>query len=270
MGDNHCSYVTLLSSDEYYRGVVMLFWSLKRVKSKYPLIVLCSDGLSNGVINALQKQRLQFLILKDHWKNTAQFNNEAGYEHWGNTFDKLFIWTLTQFDKIVYIDSDMQVVRNIDYLFEKPHLAAVKADEWNEPGIKMLNSGLMVIEPNFEEFAQMRTLWESGSINWLRNCGDQDIIRETFPEWGTHEELPLPPGLNVFYSEVSRGVIRENDVSPVSVIHYIGDRKPWMLSPRALWRRSRNNFLGKYLLQYAFALWWRFPQTLFNGIRKPQ
>ncbi len=266
--NSNFSYVTLLSSDTYLLGVIMLQWSLLRVDSKYPLLVLCSDCLSESSIKMLNKHRLHYSKLNKHWEGGDSFNQEDGYEHWSNTFDKLYIWTLTQFDKIVYLDSDMQVIRNVDYLFDYPHLSAVRADKWNEPGINHLNSGLMVIRPNLKEFIQMRSLWESRSMLWRRNIGDQDIIRASFPGWGTRRELTLPSGLNVFYSEVSHGIIMEENVSPVSVIHYIGAKKPWMLSPRALWRRSRHNFLGKYLLRYAFALWYTFPRALLNGICK--
>lgn len=262
--DEKKAYVTLLSSDDYYPGVVMLDWSLKKVASKYPLFVLCSDSLSDTTIKKMRKRGLNYQILDDHWKGTDRFNKEAGYEHWRHTFDKLYVWTLTQFDKVVFLDTDMQVIQNIDYLFDKPHMSAVRADMWNEPDLDQLNSGLMVIEPNLKDFEGLSSLWESEGVQWRRNIGDQDVIRAYFSNWGRKNELTLAPGLNVFYSEVSRGIIKQEDVSPVSVIHYIGNRKPWMLSPRAFYRRSRNNFLGEYLIQYAFALWHFFPYSFFN------
>lgn len=232
----------------------MLAWSLRKVGAHFPLLVLCSDHVSLRSVRLLEKHHIACRFLKDHIAvDLSIVNTDAGYDHWNRTFDKLFVWTLTDYDTVVYLDSDMQVIRNIDYLFDYPHMSAVRADEWNEPGLDKLNSGLIVIKPNMEDFEGMKRLWESGAIN-LRHVGDQDIIRAYFKDWGQHPELTLAPGLNVFYSEVSAGVISESNVSPVSVIHYIGPRKPWMVSPRAIWRRSRNNFLGKQLLRYAFIL----------------
>lgn len=256
------SYVTLLSSDDFLPGVLMLNWSLKKVGSQYPLHVLCSDCVSEKSYQRLVQRNLSCQRLVEHVSFSDEINQEENYQHWNRTFDKLYVWTLTQFDKVVYLDSDMQVIANLDCLFDCPHMSAVRADAFNEPGLDKLNSGLIVIEPNMDEFVGMCSLLKSGILQ-LKRMGDQDVIRAYYHDWGTHDELTLMPGYNVLYSEVSSGVIRKADVSPVSVIHYIGSRKPWMISPRAIWRRSRNNFLGKYLLKYAFSLYAHFPSLLF-------
>lgn len=264
MDKHNYTYVTLLSSDDFAMGVVMLAWSLRHVRSQYPLLVLCSDSLTEKSFRLLDKHRIVYQQLNEHMHvDTTRVNTGEGYDHWNRTFDKLFVWKLTDFDKLVYLDSDMQVIRNIDYLFECPHMSAVRADEWNEPGLDKLNSGLMVIKPNMTEFDGMNRLWQSGEIT-LKNVGDQDIIRAYYKDWGQHPELTLAPGLNVLYSEITHGIIKPGNVSPVSVIHYIGSRKPWMVSPRAIWRRSKNNFLGRFLLQYAVIMYSINPSLLFN------
>lgn len=258
------TFVTLLSSDDFVKGVVMLDWSLRKVGSSYPLLVLCSRDLSKKALALLKRHHLDcFVLNEDIEVDTSAINTEEGYDHWNRTFDKLYVWSLTQYKKVVFLDSDMQVINNIDFLFDCPHMSAVRADQWNEPGLDKLNSGLMVVEPNMDEFYGMKELWESGGIK-LKNVGDQDVIRAYYKDWGSKPELTLPPGLNVLYSEVTHGVIKEENVTPVSVIHYIGKLKPWMVSPRAIWRRSRNNFLGKNLLQYAFSMYCRFPSLLIK------
>ena len=250
-------YATLLSSDSFLEGVLMLNWSLKKTKAKYPLFVLCSDTVSTHILELLKRHNLMYQVLDSHISiDETYINTDGGHKHWNYTFDKLYMWSLTQFDKIVYLDSDMQVIRNIDFLFQKPHMSAVRADEWNEPGLDKLNSGLMVIEPNMKEFVGLKDMVESQVVK-LKNMGDQDIIRAYYADWGKHPELTLAPGLNVLYSEITHGIIKEKNVSPVFVIHYIGQRKPWMVSPRAIWRRSRNNFLGKNLLRYACVMYLR-------------
>lgn len=257
------SYVTLLSSDDFLPGVIMLDWSLKKVGSKYPLYVLCSDSISEKPILHLKHRNISYQRLKDHIPIDDTINTEEGYDHWNRTFDKLYVWTLSQFNKVVFLDSDIQVIKNIDYLFDCPHMSAVRADAFNEPGLDKLNSGLMVIEPNEREFEELRTIVKSGELH-LKNMGDQDVIRAYYHDWGTRKELTLEPGLNVLYSEVSRGVIQRQDVEPVSVIHYIGHKKPWMVSPRAILRRSKRNFLGRYLLKYAMAMYMIMPKLLLR------
>lgn len=264
MTTNKYSYVTLLSSDDFVIGVIMLHLSLKSVKALYSLFVLCSDTISNTSLQLLEKYRIPYKKLSEHIRvDATKVNIASGYDHWNRTFDKLYVWALTEYDKVVYLDSDMQVVRNVDYLFDCPHMSAVIADQWNEPGLKKLNSGLIVIEPNIEEFDGMKQLWESGAVK-LKNAGDQDIIRAYYSDWDKHMELHLPPGLNVFYSEVSAGIIMKKDVQPVSVIHYIGSRKPWMISIRAILNRFKRNYLWCYLLKYVATMYIAFPKTIFQ------
>lgn len=246
------SFVTLLSTDNYLFGVLVLDKCLKSVKSRYPLFVLCSDCISEKSTLILKKFDIKYQLLSEHIAYKQGLNQLDEKSHWNNTFDKLYIWTLTQFEKIVFLDSDMQVVSNIDFLFEKPHMSAVIADKFNFPGLRTLNSGLMVIEPNLQEFEGLQNTWYSGAVQ-ENIVGDQDIIRKYFDHWDD-EKLSLPQGCNVLYSECYdwMNIIREEDVSPVQVVHYIGKKKPWMMSMRAIIRRSRHNFLGKYLRHYGF------------------
>ncbi len=248
------SYVTLLSTDDYLLGVLGLHDSLALVKSNYSLFVLCSDSVSERTILVLEKYGIEYQVLKEHVNYCDNLNQRTDKVHWNHTFDKLYIWTLTQFDKVVFLDSDMQIVGNIDFLFEKPHMSAVVADKYNFPGLRKLNSGLMVIKPNLEEFAGLLDAWYSGKIQ-EEIVGDQDIIRYYFSSWDD-ESLGLPQGCNVLYSESYdwMNIIHEYDVAPVRVVHYIGKKKPWMMSVRAIIRRSRHNFLGKYLRRYGFRL----------------
>ena len=248
------SYVTLLSTDNYLLGVLGLYDSLKLVKSRFPLFVLCSEGISSKSLSVLKKFGMKYQLLSEHIAYGEGLNQKDDKTHWNHTFDKLYIWTLTQFDKLVFLDSDMQVMSNIDYLFEKPHMSAVVADKFNFPGLRQLNSGLMVIKPNLTEFEGLVNVWYSGDIK-EKVVGDQDIIRKFFALWDD-EKLGLPQGCNVFYSESYdwMDIIHKEDVSPVQVVHYIGKKKPWMMSMRAIMRRSRRNFLGKYLRKYGFRL----------------
>lgn len=256
---NNYTYVTLLSSNDYIIGVIMLYQSLKSVKAKYPLFVLCSDNISSSTLKVLEKFKIEYMILSEHIVvNKGKLINGEGYGHWDRTFDKLYVWTLLQFSKVVYVDSDMYVIRNIDHLFNKPHMSAVIADKFNEPGLDKLNSGLIVINPNKDEFIDMKKLWESGAIN-LDNAGDQDVIRYYYSDWGTMNNLHLSSGYNVFYSDVTLGLIKKEDVDPVSVIHYIGTRKPWMRSLFANLKNYNRNFLGFYFFKYLIKLYFYFP-----------
>ena len=58
----------------------------------------------------------------------------------GVTLTKLHVWKLTDYDKMVFCDADMVVVRNIDDLFEREELSAVPDCGWPS----CFNTGLFV------------------------------------------------------------------------------------------------------------------------------
>lgn len=248
-------YVTSLSTDSYLLGVLGLNDSLIRVKSQYPLYVVCSDRVSSKCLKILSYFHIQYMVLDEHFP-IANVSQTRDREAWTYTFDKLYIWKLKQFSKIVFLDADTQVVANIDHLFKAPHLAAVIADKFDEPDLMLPNSGVMVIEPNQEDFDGMLNLWESGKLRRYDN-GDQDIIRAYFqPIWGGEQILPY--GYNVLYNLCYSWAnkTKKSDVDPIFVIHYVGKKKPWMMSIKAVYRRSKHNFLGEYLMKYGKRLFW--------------
>lgn len=67
------------------------------------------------------------------------------------TFSKLNVWTLTSHTKLVYLDSDTLIVKNIDDLFEREELSAGSEDLWPD----FFNSGVLVIEPSMKTFTRL-------------------------------------------------------------------------------------------------------------------
>ncbi len=169
------SYVTIISTDSYLIGALALYKSLKRVKSKYPLTILLSKNIDKSIDIILRQKDINCIRLTDTIEVTKN-NKDPEYLHWSNTFDKLFIFELIQFKKIVFLDSDMMIVNNIDHLFEMKHMSAVVSDKINDATCCELNSGLIVIEPQIGILNQMQGLIQDISLKY-KNFGDQDIIR---------------------------------------------------------------------------------------------
>ena len=60
------------------------------------------------LLNYLPKQLAEYIKEKNIKGNMA---------HWNNCFDKLLIFGMTEFDKLIFLDSDMYIIENIDHLF---------------------------------------------------------------------------------------------------------------------------------------------------------
>jgi len=233
------SFVTLLSTESYVPGVLALNESLRRFKSNYPLLVVVSNNIKSSTKEFLEKMGMRVATCSESMFVPVEIKNKSG--HWGNTFDKIYIFGLTDYSKLVYVDSDMIMLRNIDELFDKPHMSAVSAGKFLYPDWIRLNSGIMVIEPEQglpEKI--MKTLEKSISeVATLggKALGDQDLINAYYAEWPTSTELHLDEGYNIFQSHLDAYIDKnayelpdENKPSekPVSIVHFIGKDKPWM------------------------------------------
>ena len=103
------AYISVLSNDSYLLGVLCLKKSLDLVNSKYPLYVLLTNEVSEEIEDKLNKYQIK-TIRKEKINlpfNIINKNNSAEKSRWNYTFDKLNIFELVQFDKLVFIDSDI-------------------------------------------------------------------------------------------------------------------------------------------------------------------
>ena len=233
------AYITLLSTCSYLPGVIVLHDSVRRTQSLYPFWVAVSSTISQQIIDKLTARGMNVLRLPLPIDIPKAFKEESG--HWGNTFDKIHLFGLTKFSKLIYLDSDMIVLKNIDTLFEKAHLSAVAAGQLEHPNWTRLNSGLMVIEPEDhlpEKIAKVsdRAVMEA-SESGSNKIGDQDVINAYYADWPDRQDLHLDEGYNIFFSDLdvyigSHGYhISANlndNLKDVYVIHFVGALKPWM------------------------------------------
>lgn len=144
-----------------------------------------------------------------------------------------------QYDKVVFLDSDMLITSNIDFLFDRPDFSACQAGHFLNPDWVRLNSGLMVIEPNDETFrglmAQLAVTLRRYAVEG-KNVGDQDVINDYMPDWPDRKELHLPDGLNMFFKHLTLAraagysfMYAADAEKRISVVHFIGAKKPWHL-----------------------------------------
>lgn len=182
-----------------------LAWALQDVNSTYPLIVLVSDQEDCDLLLEYEGRVLQDLNMAFLRVPPRYFKPEALPEpfkvHWRYTYPKSYVWAMDGFERLVYLDADVIVLRNSDDLFELPetgHLyMSTNQQACNKEPFEANNLGgasnLMVLSPQKTDFfallekfrkVRQRRLMEEGEAD------DQSIIGEYFKEARRLTRLP--------------------------------------------------------------------------------
>jgi glycogenin len=260
--DDSMAYVAILSTDSFLEGVLVLNESLRLCRSKHKLVVVVGTNVSSAVRETLSRANVpqlqpQPLEIPEY---ILSANEKSDYHrHWSHVFDKLHAFSLTQFEKIVYVDSDVLVVRNIDDLFDKPHMSATVAGEL--PGRDEsvdFSTGLMVIEPEPGLTAELVSLlpeafererrWRTAAGRPM-SMGVQSVINMAWPDWMTQREVRLHSKYNVmathldYYLEQLGYSFRGSDA--IRVLHFDGEVKPWMTRGIGFYRRVGGLFVRR-------------------------
>lgn len=108
---NKYSYVTVVTNNFYLQGALYLHYSLKKVNSKYPLLILITD---NFKINKMLLNNINYKIVPYY-----HFPQKDSIPRYEDTINKFHIYDLIEYDKLLFLDSDLFILKNIDDIFEK-------------------------------------------------------------------------------------------------------------------------------------------------------
>ena len=228
------AYVSLLTNDNYTYGIVLLKESMKKVNTKYPLHVLVTNNVSTASLELLTQIGVTYEVVdtiaisEDIYKYNFNINKKLTVT-WKNCWTKFKIFDLIQFDKIVFLDADIMVLKNLDHLFAKKHMTAALDGEYFNiwPNRPHFNSGCMVIEPNHELFNNILNYANSFNTNDLYGevFADQELLNFYYKDWVDKQELHLNKYYNIFAPYVQQNQLEEL-CKKTYFVHFTG-RKPW-------------------------------------------
>ena len=137
------AYMTLLYGD-YLLSVRVLGFSLRLSGTQREMIVLCTEEIS------LESRKI---LEHDGWTVKSIKTLSSPYKNYYKRFDKVFtkllIWTLIEYRRIVYLDSDTLVYANIDELFHCGKFCAAYRHS------DLFNSGVLVVKPDLQEYREL-------------------------------------------------------------------------------------------------------------------
>lgn len=227
---NNYTYMTMLTNDNYVYGVIMLFDSLQKVKSQYPLTVLVTEDVAEATLEILSQLNISYkqvqsnLLPKNIFENNILINQSKAGQYY-NIFTKFEVFNQIEYEKIIYLDADILVLKNLDHLFKKPHMTAAFENEYyNKKNI--FNTGCLVISPSMEEYNKIISFYNDIiQTNNQEFISDQSILNSFYSNWKDKIELHLNKYYNIFANQVL-----DQDLEQIKTngffIHFV-DRKPW-------------------------------------------
>ncbi|XP_022961478.1 galactinol synthase 2-like [Cucurbita moschata] len=248
-GAARCGYVTFLAGDgDYVKGVVGLAKGLRKVKSKYPLVVAVLPDVPEEHRELLRWQGCVVKEIEPVYPPDNQTQFAMAY--YVINYSKLRIWEFVEFKKMIYLDGDIQVFENIDHLFEMedsylygvmdcfcektwshttqytigycqqcPDAVHWPSDFGPKPPL-YFNAGMLVFEPDLRTYHDLLATLDATPPTPF---AEQDFLNMFFKE----KYRPIPAVYNLVMAMLWRHP--ENvELDKVKVVHYCAaGSKPW-------------------------------------------
>ncbi len=226
--------MTLVTNADYAMGAEALVRSLKLSGTGADIVVLHTGGVTGGALRPLTALGVR-LVEAELLPTSAAFNerhqraklhadapftkgNKPSFHTPLDNFAKLRLWQLTDYERVVFIDADALVLRNIDRLFSYPEFCAAPNVYESLADFHRLNSGVFVARPCGKTYNDMLAMLDRPDAFWRRT--DQTFLQAFFPDWH---------GLPVFFNMLQYvwfNMPELWDWKSVSVVHYQYE-KPW-------------------------------------------
>lgn len=178
------AWVTLVTSEDFLKGAILLQENLKKVKSIYPLIVIITDNIQQPI------EGIDNFIIYPY----IEFTKKSYYSC---TKNKFYIYKLIQYDKLIFLDADIEFLENCDHYFEyEIPCCFLKRNK------KEICGGTILVKPDNTLFIK--------SMEIKNASADEEIWPQLYSNW------------NYFpYKDM-------HDTDHWKFIHWDGYPKPWM------------------------------------------
>lgn len=107
---------SLITNTKYLSGLLTLEYSLREVGTKYPLVALYTDDFPEEGLRALEARSiLSRRVPRLAPSGSNEYQNDPRFQE---CWTKLSPFGFTEYDRIVLLDSDMLVLKNMDELMD--------------------------------------------------------------------------------------------------------------------------------------------------------
>ncbi|SEL74084.1 Alpha-N-acetylglucosamine transferase [Roseivivax marinus] len=190
------AFVTLVTNADFARGAAALLHSLALTGSDADRVVLHTEAVPADAL-AVLRDRGARLVETDLLPTSPAFNAAHAKDqvHGRNPFTKgekppfhtpldnfakLRLWQL-DYARVVFLDADTLVLRNIDRLFDYPEFCAAPNVYEGLGDFHRMNSGVFTARPSEDTFRGMLERLDAPGAFWRRT--DQTFLQDHFPAW---------------------------------------------------------------------------------------
>eukprot|EP00124_Ichthyophonus_hoferi_P001543 Ihof_evm2s83 gene=Ihof_evmTU2s83 len=277
-----CHYEGTPKDDEYVLGIRVLIKSIKNTGTNADIVVLLSNNVRASTRDLFAKEGA---ILQDvenipNPYHQAGRKKDAYQDHFIYTLNKLLLWKMTTYERVMYFDADNIILNNIDQAFMCGHFCAVFMNPVN------FHTGMLVVKPNMDVFNDMMYHLNNGLESY--DGADQGFLTGYFNDMenallfdaskGVSEEPMnrLTIGYNMhhmyFYEKMNWNLYRRKgfldfpgDIPALSLAYPITPPlKPWYWYPYVLMDNHWEFYKVRMQLDesWAFRFTWRFTMII--------
>ena len=231
------AYVTVLYGNNIYlAGALVLGYSLMKTNTAHDRVILVTPDVSDEYRSYLKPVYTHIIDIDYVQVSSEIFSDED--TRFRDVFTKLQALSLIQYDKIILLDLDMIITRNIDHLFRlQPPAACLK--KYYVPYGKLIpakmmcgpnnslknsiNAGLMLLKPDSKEWTDIQTdISANRQLNKYR-YPEQDYLSLRYcGKWTS-----ITFNYNFQFGLTNRVKKCRYTIEDVYVIHYSSSYKPW-------------------------------------------
>eukprot|EP00667_Euglena_gracilis_P018120 EG_transcript_19202 len=209
------AWATMITDDQYLLGAIVTVRSILNTKTRANKVICM---VTNKVSSKVQKV-LRMAGCTVRWVSSIASPDDRGTSRYTDTYTKLNVWDLTEFDAVLFVDADVLVLSNVDELFSL-HLPSAKHVAAARDCCDMWNPGVMVLQPDAEVFQDMlRRMRDLPS--W--DGGDGGFLNSYFVDRCTYLSYRYNADQIVLSLPRNRRAWRVEDLA---IIHFAGP-KPW-------------------------------------------
>ncbi|KAI0500988.1 hypothetical protein KFK09_019206 [Dendrobium nobile] len=158
---------------EFYVATRVMMRSLSKLRVDADLVVIASDDVPIEWVQAMKEEDKVKVVTVENLKNPYEQQKNFNVR-FKLTLNKLYAWSLVDYDRVVMLDSDNLFLQGTDELFQCGQFCAV----FINPCI--FHTGLFVLQPSMNVFKDMLHELQVGRSN--PDGADQGFLASYFPD----------------------------------------------------------------------------------------